>query len=83
MSISDALRAPLQLRPAFKERVWGGHLLAPDGAWLAMKGKPDDVELAGVPAGFRVAAVHALAVPGLDAQRQLVVLRRAGAGAAC
>lgn len=61
----------------------GGHLLAPNGTWLAMKGKPDDAELAGVPAGFRVAAVRALAVPGLDAQRQLIVLRRAGADAAC
>ena len=56
--------------------AWGGRLLADDGAWLAMKGRVADDELAGVPAGFRVEAVHALAVPGLDAQRHLVVVRR-------
>jgi len=58
--------------------AWGGHLLAPGGSWLAMKGKPPDDELAGVPAGFEVRGVHALAVPGLDAGRSLVVLGRAG-----
>ncbi len=63
--------------------AWGGHLLAPGGTWLAMKGRLADAELAGVPPAFTVAAVQSLAVPGLDAQRQLVVLRRAGAGAAC
>jgi 16S rRNA (guanine527-N7)-methyltransferase len=55
---------------------WGGHLLAPDGIWLAMKGKAPDDELAGVPVGFAVRGVHALAVPGLDAERHLVVLGR-------
>ena len=33
---------------------WGGHLLAPDGIWLAMKGKRPDDELAGMPPGFAV-----------------------------
>jgi len=56
---------------------WGGHLLAPDGIWLAMKGKAPDDELPGVPAGFAVRGVHALAVPGLDAERHLVLLERA------
>ena len=56
---------------------WGGHLLAPHGRWLAMKGKAPAEELPDVPAGFAVAAIHALAVPGLDAERHLVVLRRA------
>ena len=56
---------------------WGGHLLAPHGRWLAMKGKPPTEELPGVPAGFAVASIHALTVPGLDAERHLVVLRRA------
>ena len=63
--------------------AWGGHLLAPGGTWLAMKGKLADEELAGVPPAFTVAGVRTLAVPGLDAERHLVVLRRAGAGAAC
>jgi 16S rRNA (guanine527-N7)-methyltransferase len=57
---------------------WGGHLLAPRGTWLAMKGKAPDDELPGVPPGFAVRGVHALAVPGLDAGRSLVVLGRAG-----
>lgn len=60
--------------------AWGGHLLAPGGAWLAMKGKTPDDELAGVPPGFAVRGIHALAVPGLGvAERHLVVLERANA----
>lgn len=57
--------------------AWGGHALAQNGVWLALKGKLDHPELAGVPAPFRVAAVHTLDVPGLDAQRHLVEIRRA------
>jgi len=57
--------------------AWGGHALAPAGAWLAMKGQIEAGELAQVPAGFKVEAVHALGVPGLDAQRHLVEIRRA------
>jgi 16S rRNA (guanine527-N7)-methyltransferase len=57
--------------------AWGGHLLAPGGAWLAMKGRRPDEELPGVPPGFAVRAIHELRVPGLDAERQLVVLGRA------
>ncbi len=55
----------------------GGHLLAPDGVWLAMKGRAPDAELDALPPGFIVRAVHALTVPGLDAERHLVVLARA------
>jgi 16S rRNA (guanine527-N7)-methyltransferase len=57
--------------------AWGGHLLTPDGTWLALKGRYPDDELAGVPPAYRVAAIHQLTVPGLDAERHLVVLRRA------
>ena len=57
---------------------WGGHLLAPGGIWLAMKGKAPDEELPGVPPGFAVRGIHALTVPGLDAERNLVVLGRTG-----
>ena len=56
---------------------WGGHLLAPGGTWLAMKGKQSDDELAGIPAGFEIRETHVLAVPGLDAERRLVVLGHA------
>ncbi len=56
---------------------WGGHLLAPDGIWLAMKGKRPADELPGVPAAFALRSMHALQVPGLDAERHLLVLGRA------
>ncbi|MHB1272417.1 MAG: 16S rRNA (guanine(527)-N(7))-methyltransferase RsmG [Rhodanobacter sp.] len=55
---------------------WGGHLLAPGGVWLAMKGKLPDDELPGIPAGFDVRALQALTVPGLPAERHLLVLGR-------
>jgi 16S rRNA (guanine527-N7)-methyltransferase len=42
-----------------------------------MKGKPSEDELSGVPADFAVRETHVLAVPGLDAERRLVVLGRA------
>jgi len=59
---------------------WGGHLLAPNGTWLAMKGKHPADELDGVPEGFRVEAIHVLRVPGVEGERHLVVIRR-GSGA--
>ncbi|RUL75375.1 16S rRNA (guanine(527)-N(7))-methyltransferase RsmG [Dyella choica] len=60
--------------------AWGGHLLAPGGVWLAMKGKTPDEELAGIPPAFALRGVHALTVPGLGAaERHLVVLERAKA----
>ncbi len=55
----------------------GGHLLAPNGAWLAQKGRYPEAEIAAVPREFKVMATHKLQVPGLDAQRHLVVIRRA------
>jgi 16S rRNA (guanine527-N7)-methyltransferase len=59
----------------------GGHLLKPEGRLLAMKGiRPDD-EIAALPAGWRLAAVHPLRVPGLDAVRHLVEIVRAPAEA--
>ena len=57
---------------------WGGHLLAPGGVWLALKGRDPQDEIAALPAGFRVDAVTPLAVPGLDAERRVVVIRRSG-----
>jgi 16S rRNA (guanine527-N7)-methyltransferase len=56
---------------------WGGHLLAPGGIWLAMKGKRPDDEFPGIPAGFALRGTHVLNVPGLDAERHLVELGRA------
>ena len=56
---------------------WGGHLLAPNGVWLAMKGRHPAEELDGVPDGFRVEAIHTLTVPDVEGERHLVVIRRA------
>ena len=55
---------------------WGGHLLAPGGVWLAMKGKHPAEELDGVPEGFHVEAIHTLSVPGVEGERHLVVIRQ-------
>lgn len=55
----------------------GGHLLAADGVLLAMKGARPDDEIAALPAGWALHEMHALNVPGLDAERHLVVIGRA------
>lgn len=51
------------------------HLLAPGGRWLAMKGALPDGEFKALPAGGEVAAIIPLAVPGLDAERHLIILK--------
>ena len=50
-------------------------LLAPGGRLLAMKGKLTDEEMRGIPRGWHP-EVFELAVPGLDAERHLVVISR-------
>ena len=54
----------------------GGHLLKPAGTLLAMKGVMPREEIAALPAGWAMQGVHPLAVPGLDAERHLVVVGR-------
>ncbi|NYZ63495.1 16S rRNA (guanine(527)-N(7))-methyltransferase RsmG [Luteimonas deserti] len=54
----------------------GGHLPAPGGRLLAMKGLRPDDEIAALPPGWGLVAVHPLRVPGLDAERHLVVVER-------
>jgi len=51
------------------------HLLAPGGRWLAMKGALPDDEFEALPAGSEVEAIIPLAVPGLDAERHLIILK--------
>lgn len=46
--------------------------LAPGGAWMAMKGRVPDDEIAALPADIDVFHVEPLHVPGLDAQRCLI-----------
>ena len=50
------------------------HLLKPGGHWLAMKGLMPHEEIASLPDWVKVSANHALAVPGLEASRHLIVL---------
>ena len=52
------------------------HLVVPDGAFLAMKGLYPYEEAARLPEGFVVESIGALAVPGLEARRHLVTVRR-------
>jgi 16S rRNA (guanine527-N7)-methyltransferase len=59
--------------------AYAGHLCAPDGRLLAMKGKRPDEEISAMPRSFRVLAVHRLKVPGLDDERHLVELSPAKA----
>lgn len=53
------------------------HLLAPDGAWLAMKGQNPQAELARLPPNACRAIVTPLKIPGLAAERHLVILKPA------
>jgi 16S rRNA (guanine527-N7)-methyltransferase len=50
-------------------------LVAPNGLWLAMKGKVPSDELAMLPANVDVFHVEQLSVPGLDAERCIVWAR--------
>jgi 16S rRNA (guanine527-N7)-methyltransferase len=52
--------------------------LAAGGRLVAMKGVYPDEELAQLPPSIGVAATPVLAVPGLDAQRHLIVMERRG-----
>ena len=54
--------------------AYAGHLCAPDGRLLAMKGKRPDDAISALPRAFRVLAVHRLSVPGLPDERHLVEL---------
>jgi 16S rRNA (guanine527-N7)-methyltransferase len=51
------------------------HLLAPGGRWLAMKGVRPDAEINALPADIQVEAVIPLTVPGLAAERHLIILK--------
>jgi 16S rRNA (guanine527-N7)-methyltransferase len=55
---------------------WSGHLCVGGGRLLAMKGRYPTDELAHIPGGWKLAAVHRLNIPGLDEQRHLVELCR-------
>lgn len=53
--------------------------LLPGGLWMAMKGKTPDEEIQALPSQVQAFQVQALQIPGLDAQRCIVWMRRTGA----
>jgi 16S rRNA (guanine527-N7)-methyltransferase len=55
---------------------WAGHLCVGGGRLLAMKGRDPATELAKLPSGWKVAAIHRLNVPTLDEERHLVEICR-------
>ncbi len=61
---------------------WGGHLLAPGGQWLAMKGRRPDDERPGLPDGFVLHEMRTLQVPGLEGERHLAVIQHTTTSAA-
>jgi 16S rRNA (guanine527-N7)-methyltransferase len=56
--------------------TWSVSSLAEQGVWLAMKGKHPDAELAVLPDTVEVFHVEPLSVPGLDAERCIVWMKR-------
>jgi 16S rRNA (guanine527-N7)-methyltransferase len=55
---------------------WCGPLVIGGGRLLAMKGRFPEAEIAAIPTGWKVAAVHRLTVPTLDEERHLVEICR-------
>ncbi len=53
-----------------------GHLLAPCGRLYAMKGRLPDDELGKLPPGWTTVACMPLKVPGLNAERHLIVIEK-------
>jgi 16S rRNA (guanine527-N7)-methyltransferase len=59
--------------------AWSGAVLAPQGTWLAMKGKVPAAEIAALPPEVEAFHVEQLEVPGLNAERCIVWMKRRAA----
>ncbi len=57
---------------------WSQAALAPGGVWMALKGKHPADELAMLPPNVAMFHVEPLVVPGLDAERCIIWLQKAG-----
>ena len=55
---------------------WSGHLLAEGGQFIALKGVAPPAEQARLPAPWQVSQLQALQVPGLNAERHLVFIKK-------
>jgi 16S rRNA (guanine527-N7)-methyltransferase len=53
-----------------------GHLLEQDGSMIALKGKMPDEEIQRLPLAWRVEKVESLSVPGMQADRHLVWIKK-------
>jgi 16S rRNA (guanine527-N7)-methyltransferase len=56
---------------------WSGHLLAEGGRFIALKGTAPADERERLPEPWKVSQLQALQVPGLEAERHLVFIRKA------
>ncbi len=56
--------------------TWSEKALAGQGVWMGMKGKHPAEEMAALPASVEVFHVEQLAVPGLDAERCIIWMRK-------
>ena len=57
--------------------TWSDGALAEEGVWMAMKGKHPEAEIAALPPEVAVFHVEQLQVPGLDAERCIIWLKKA------
>ncbi len=57
--------------------TWSASALAGEGVWMAMKGKHPQEEIAALPAEVTVFHVEQLQVPGLEAERCIVWMKKA------
>ena len=55
---------------------WSGHLLAEGGQFIALKGVAPPDEQQRLPAEWKVSRLQALQVPGLNAERHLVFIKK-------
>ena len=53
-----------------------GHLLEQDGSMIALKGKKPDEEILRLPLAWKVEKVESLSVPGMQADRHLVWIKK-------
>ncbi len=54
--------------------TWTGHLLQPQGEFVAMKGQYPQAEIDELPQGYEVKATHRLDVPGCEGERHLIII---------
>lgn len=59
--------------------TWSEKALAGQGVWMGMKGKHPAEEMAALPGSVEVFHVEQLAVPGLDAERCIIWMRKRAA----